>query len=247
MNRTNSSNTSDRTATDGAAPHDRDAAISVRGLRHSFGVGATSVRVLHDVNLDIKRGEFVILMGPSGSGKTTLLTLVGCLRSVQSGSVRLLGQELLEAPDPTLVAMRRRVGFIFQAHNLHDSLTAVQNVRMGLAVHGSKATRNWRQACEHALELVGLEDRMQFLPEKLSGGQKQRVAISRAIVGNPEVIFADEPTAALDKESGERSIEILRRLADERGTAILVVTHDHRILDYADRIVQMEDGRIVDQ
>lgn len=222
-------------------------AIEVRQLRHAFGSGKASVQVLHDVNLTIQRGEFVILMGPSGSGKTTVLTLVGCLRSVQAGSIRLLGQELFEADSETLMHMRRRVGFIFQAHNLHDSLTAMQNVRMGLEVHGKAALKNWEAACQQALEIVGLGDRMHFYPAELSGGQKQRVAIARAIVGNPEVIFADEPTAALDKESGQQSIEILRRLADERNVALLVVTHDHRILEYADRIVKMEDGKILSE
>src|SRR5690606_27949531 len=155
----------------------------------------------------IARGEFVILMGPSGSGKTTLLTLVSGLRSIQSGSVRLLGVELAHAGLETLVQMRRRVGFIFQAHNLHASLTALENVRMGLEVHGRPALKNWQSVCSHMLEVVGLGDRGNFLPQKLSGGQKQRVAIARALVGNPEVVFADEPTAALDRANGQRIVE----------------------------------------
>ncbi len=227
-------------------PECESAAIATRGLSHTFGTGTVRVKVLHEIDLSIGRGEVVILMGPSGSGKTTLLTLVGCLRAVQSGSAKLLGQELAGAEEQTLMRMRRRIGFIFQAHNLHDSLSATDNVRMGLEVHGPRAMRRWRPAAERALELVGLEDRLNFLPEKLSGGQKQRVAVARALVGNPEVVFADEPTAALDAESGRRVVEILRALADERGTTVFIVSHDHRILDFADRIIQMEEGRIVD-
>ncbi len=218
--------------------------IVTRGLCHTFGSGATQVRVLHHLDLTIHRGEVVILMGPSGSGKTTLLTLVGCLRSVQTGSVNVLGRELHGASDELLVQMRRRMGFIFQAHNLHDSMSAIQNVRMGLQVHGKESLRNQRAACERALEIVGLEDRFDFAPDQLSGGQKQRVAVARALVGNPQIIFADEPTAALDRASGHNVVEILRKLADERGTTVFIVTHDHRVLDVADRIIQMEEGRI---
>lgn len=222
-------------------------AIETKQLCHTFGTGAVGVRVLHNVELEIKRGEVVILMGPSGSGKTTVLTLVGCLRSVQEGSVKLLGTELNGASDETLMRMRHRIGFIFQAHNLHKSLTATQNVQMGLQIHGRQANRNWRETCHHMLELVGLGERVDFMPDQLSGGQKQRVAVARSLVGNPEVVFADEPTAALDKESGHRVVSLLRRLADERQTTIFMVTHDHRVLDYADRIIKMEDGRVVEE
>ncbi len=221
-------------------------AIRTRGLCHAFGTGEARLEVLHNVDLSIARGEMVILMGPSGSGKTTLLTLVGCLRNIQSGSVDLLGQALHGADETTLRQMRRRLGFIFQAHNLHASLSALQNVRMGLEVHGGGAMKHWASACERVLNLVGLSDRMQHLPAKLSGGEKQRVAIARALVGNPDIIFADEPTAALDGQTGHRVIHILRRLADERGTTSVIVSHDHRIHDLADRIVEMEDGRVVD-
>ncbi|MEN0109688.1 MAG: ATP-binding cassette domain-containing protein [Planctomycetota bacterium] len=227
-------------------PHHREEpAIVARGVRHAFGSGSARVEVLHGVDLSIRRGEVVVLMGPSGSGKTTLLTLVGCLRGLQAGSVRLLGQELHEADDRLLTRMRRRLGFIFQAHNLHNSLTAIQNVRMGLEPHGPRALRDWRSSCGRALELVGLDDRKDFLPEKLSGGQKQRVAVARALVGNPQMVLADEPTAALDRESGADVVGLLRRLADRRGVGVLIVTHDHRVLPMADRVVQMEDGRVV--
>ncbi|ADZ69897.1 ATP-binding cassette domain-containing protein [Polymorphum gilvum] len=222
-----------------------DAPIAVRGLNHWFGSGEARKQALFDIDLTIDPGELVVLLGASGSGKTTLLTLVGCLREVQDGSVLLFGNELRGAPEDLLVESRRRLGFIFQAHNLHESLTALQNVRMGLEVHGRAAMAHWRQAAAHMLGLVGLGDRMHYLPANLSGGQKQRVAVARALVGNPQVVFADEPTAALDKDSGLQVVRLLKRLGAERGTTTLMVTHDNRILDLADRIVTMEDGRIV--
>lgn len=221
--------------------------ITVSNLVHTFGRGEACVRVLHGVDLTVRRGEVVILSGPSGSGKTTLLTLIGCLRSVEAGSVRVLGTELAGATPETLTEVRRRLGFIFQAHNLHNSLTAFENVSMGLAVHGPAVFADATAACARALELVGMGDRLDFLPEKLSGGQKQRVAVARALVGNPEIVFADEPTAALDRENGRRVVELLRRLADHRGTTVVMVTHDHRVMDVADRVIAMEEGHIVER
>jgi putative ABC transport system ATP-binding protein len=217
----------------------------VESLNHWFGTGEARKQVLFDINLALERGRLTVLLGASGSGKTTLLTLVGCLRNVEEGRVRLLGQELNGAPERVLVQCRRRLGFIFQAHNLHESLTALQNVRMGLEVHGRAAMADWRGAASHLLELVGLGHRLDYLPGNLSGGQKQRVAVARALVGNPEVVFADEPTAALDKESGLQVVTMLKRLGEERGTTTIMVTHDPRILDLADRLVTLEDGRIV--
>jgi putative ABC transport system ATP-binding protein len=224
-----------------------DAAIIVKGLNHWFGTGETSKQALFDIDLAIERGRLTVLLGASGSGKTTLLTLMGCLREVQTGSVRLLGQELAGADETLLVASRRRLGFIFQAHNLHDSLTALQNVRMGFDVHGPAALVDWRSPCEHILRLVGLGERLDYLPGNLSGGQKQRVAVARALVGNPEIVFADEPTAALDRESGLQVVRMLKALGEARGTTTLMVTHDPRILDLADRIVTLEDGRLVSE
>ena len=228
-----------------SAPNTQRHAISVRRLNHWFGTGEARKQVLFDINLQIERGKLVILMGASGSGKTTLLTLIGCLRDVQDGSVLLLGNELKGASEELLVMSRRHLGFIFQAHNLHESLTALQNVRMGLEVHGQEAMGQWRAACERVLGLLGLADRMSYLPSNLSGGQKQRVAVARALIGNPNIIFADEPTAALDKDSGLQVVELLKRLAHERGTTTLMVTHDNRILELADRIITLEDGAIV--
>jgi putative ABC transport system ATP-binding protein len=219
--------------------------VTVTGLNHWFGTGEMRKQALFDVNLALPRGSFTALMGPSGSGKTTVLTLIGCLRAVQDGSVRLLDQELHGAPEARLVALRRRLGFIFQAHNLHESLTATQNVIMGLQVHPGVPDDAAQRAAVHALGLVGLSDRADYLPANLSGGQKQRVAVARALVGNPALVLADEPTAALDKDSAAEVVDLLKRLGAARGTTTLLVTHDPRILDRADRIVTLEDGRIV--
>ncbi|WP_439529725.1 ATP-binding cassette domain-containing protein [Pannonibacter sp.] len=218
--------------------------LNVRGLSHWFGEGEAQKQVLFDINLTLKPGELVILMGASGSGKTTLLTLAGCLRSVQSGSIRLLGRELAGANETTLVTSRRQLGFIFQAHNLHDSLTALENVRMGLEVHGRPAMTGWEGKSRAMLTELGLGERLDYLPSRLSGGQKQRVAIARALVANPPLIFADEPTAALDKDSGLAVVQLFLQRARSTGTTILMVTHDNRILDLADRIIVMEDGRL---
>lgn len=222
-----------------------DAVIEVKALNHWFGSGEARKQALFDIDLTLRRGSFTVLMGPSGSGKTTVLTLVGCLRAVQDGSVRLLGEELGGASEARLVALRRRIGFIFQAHNLHESLTALQNVQMGVNVHpgvgGALATR----ASAHALALLGLKDRIHYLPGKLSGGQKQRVAVARALVATPPLVLADEPTAALDRDSAADVVDLLERMGESRGVTTLLVTHDNRILDRADRIITLEDGRIV--
>ncbi len=220
--------------------------IVTQNLNHWFGKGEGRKQAIYDVSLTIRRGSLTVLMGPSGSGKTTVLTLMGCLRDVQDGSVRLLGEELRGAREEEMIGLRRRLGFIFQAHNLHESLTALQNVMMGLQVHGKGDAAQQQKAAAHVLSLLGLEDRMTYLPENLSGGQKQRVAIARALVSNPEIVFADEPTAALDKESGLTVVEILKNLGHARGTTTVMVTHDNRILELADRIVTLEDGRIVE-
>lgn len=220
--------------------------ITVRGLDHWFGEGEARKQALFGIDVEIEAGKLTVLVGASGSGKTTLLTLMGCLRRVQSGSIMLLGQELAGADEETLVAARRRLGFIFQAHNLHESLSAMQNVRMGLEVHGPGPMQHWQPACRQILTLLGLQDRLDYLPGNLSGGQKQRVAIARALVGNPEVVFADEPTAALDKDSALNAVTLLKRLGEERGTTIVMVTHDQKILDLADRIITIDEGRIVD-
>ena len=220
--------------------------IKVTGLNHFFGTGEARKQAIWDINLTIARGSLTILMGPSGSGKTTLLTLMGCLRDVQDGSVQLLGQELNGATEAQMVLLRRRLGFIFQAHNLHESLTAMQNVLMGMQVHRAGNPAKHLAATLHMLDIVGLADRTDYLPGNLSGGQKQRVAVARALVSNPEITFADEPTAALDKESGKNVVAMLKKLGQERQTTTMMVTHDNRILELADRIITMEEGRIVE-
>jgi putative ABC transport system ATP-binding protein len=220
--------------------------ISVREVNHYFGTGPLRKQILFDVSAEIGPGEIVINTGPSGSGKTTLLTLIGALRSVQEGSLVTLGQELNNASSQVLATVRKNIGFIFQAHNLLAALTACQNVEMALGVGPDAAlskSESRRRAVE-MLESVGLGERVDHLPRQLSGGQKQRVAIARALVSNPKVILADEPTAALDKKSGREVVEILHTLAKKNGCAILLVTHDNRILDIADRIMTLEDGRI---
>jgi putative ABC transport system ATP-binding protein len=219
--------------------------IAIRSLNHYFGAGALRKQILFDISADITPGEIVINTGPSGSGKTTLLTLVGALRSVQEGSLRTLGHELCGASAGTLREVRKNIGFIFQAHNLLDSLTAAQNVAMALALDEAALDRNEaRERCTAMLSAVGLGKRVDYLPAQLSGGQKQRVAIARALVRRPKIILADEPTAALDKKSGREVVELLHDLAKNQGCAILLVTHDNRILDIADRILTLEDGRI---
>jgi putative ABC transport system ATP-binding protein len=219
--------------------------ISATGLNHWFGTGEARKQALFDIDLRVARGSLTVLVGPSGSGKTTLLTLLGCLREVQDGSVTLLGYELHGADGTVLTQLRRRLGFVFQAHNLHESLTARQNVIMGLEVHGCVPPDQADAAAAHVLRTLGLGDRLDYLPANLSGGQKQRVAVARALVGNPEIIFADEPTAALDRETGASVVALIKRLGRERGTTTVMVTHDTRILDQADRILTLEDGRIV--
>jgi putative ABC transport system ATP-binding protein len=222
--------------------------ISIRGVNHYFGTGSLRKQILFDVSAEIQPGEIVINTGPSGSGKTTLLTLAGALRSVQEGSLLTLGQELNNASAQTLANVRKNIGFIFQAHNLLASLTACQNVEMALGVEReADAPADKKGARERAIEMlesVGLGERIHHLPRQLSGGQKQRVAIARALVSKPKIILADEPTAALDKKSGREVVEILHNLAKKNGCAILLVTHDNRILDIADRIMTLEDGRI---
>ncbi|KAB8315210.1 ATP-binding cassette domain-containing protein [Tolypothrix campylonemoides VB511288] len=220
--------------------------ISVRHLNHYFGQGELRKQALFDINLDIYAGDIVIMTGPSGSGKTTLLSLMGGLRSVQEGSLTILGQEMCGASQQQMIQVRRRIGYIFQAHNLLSFLTAKQNVRMSLELHDDLLDRDIDKMSADILKTVGLEHRVDYYADGLSGGQKQRVAIARALVSYPKIVLADEPTAALDKKSGRDVVEMMQHLAKQQGCTILLVTHDNRILDIADRIVYMEDGRLAD-
>jgi putative ABC transport system ATP-binding protein len=218
--------------------------IAIENVSHYFGAGRLRKQILFDVTTIVEPGEVVIMTGPSGSGKTTLLTLIGALRSTQAGSLKVLGQELRGGSEHKLVELRRNIGYIFQAHNLLNSLRAWQNVQMSIELHSDIPASESRARAEAMLEAVGLADWATQYPSELSGGQKQRVAIARALVCNPKLVLADEPTAALDKKSGRDVVEIMHDLAKKQGSAIVLVTHDNRILDLTDRIIHMEDGRL---
>ncbi len=220
------------------------ATVAVADLSHWYGSGAMRRQVLQGVDLRIEPGEVVLLTGPSGCGKTTLLTLVGALRSVQEGSVRVFGQELQGAGRDLRQRLRRSIGMIFQGHNLLRCLTAEQNVQMGSDLLEGLSYRARRDQAREWLRAVGLGDQLGKLPHDLSGGQKQRVAIARALAAQPRLLLADEPTAALDSRTGREVVDLLQRLAREQGCGVLMVTHDPRILDVADRLVRMEDGRL---
>ncbi len=219
----------------------KEPVIAIEKLNHYYGKGALKKQTLFDIDLEIFSGEIVIMTGPSGSGKTTLLSLIGGLRSVQEGSLRILGQQMHGASEKQLIQFRRNIGYIFQAHNLLKFLTVRQNVQMSMEL-SNVSQREAITKSEAMLGIVGLGERLDYYPENLSGGQKQRVAIARALVNHPKLVLADEPTAALDKKSGRDVVELMQRLAKEQGCTILMVTHDNRILDIADRIVNMEDG-----
>ncbi len=221
-----------------------DAPVVVENLSHYYGKGALRRQILFDVSTTIPAGEIVIVTGPSGSGKTTLLTLVGALRAPQEGKLRVLGQQLDDSKRNSLEDVRRRIGFIFQQHNLLGALTASQNVQLGLRVAGRASRLELRRKADAMLEAVGLGEHTHKRAEQLSGGQRQRVAIARALVAEPAMVLADEPTASLDKASGREVVDRMQSLARERGTTILLVTHDNRILDVADRILHLEDGRL---
>ena len=223
--------------------------VEIRDLNHWFGDGDQRKQVLRSINLTVQPGEITILLGPSGSGKTTLLTMVGGLRSAQDGSLRIFNEELRQTSKTNLTRLRRKVGFIFQAHNLMPYLNSQQNVRLGLEVvpewlEQGRAAMNHR--CNEVLGQVGLGERIDYFPSKLSGGQKQRVAIARALAASPQLLLADEPTAALDKDSGRDVVDLFRTLARDNKTAIVMVTHDNKILDIADRIVKLEQGSLVE-
>ncbi|MBD2522058.1 DevA family ABC transporter ATP-binding protein [Nostoc sp. FACHB-133] len=220
----------------------QEAVIIIQNLNHYYGKNALKKQILFNINLEIYSGEIVIMTGPSGSGKTTLLSLIGGLRSVQEGSLKFLGEELSGVSQNKLVQMRRHIGYIFQSHNLLGFLTAKQNVQMALELNDCISQTEAVAKSEMMLQAVGLEERINYYPHNLSGGQKQRIAIARALVNCPPLVLADEPTAALDKQSGRDVVKIMQSLAKNQGTTILLVTHDNRILDIADRIIEMEDG-----
>lgn len=218
--------------------------IRARGLSKHYREGATELRALSDVDLDIRSAQLTLLMGPSGSGKTTLLSLLGCILRATHGRLELLGEDVSSLPVKELPRIRRdAIGFVFQGFNLFPTLTALENVALAMDVRGVRGDLA-RQRAEELLLEVGLQDRMRAFPADLSGGQRQRVAIARALAGNPPIVLADEPTAALDSTSGRAVIELLRRLAHNHGRAVVMVTHDPRVLPYGDRILHLEDGRL---
>ena len=222
------------------------AILEARGITKVFGSGDIEIKVLKGVNMQLNGGELTLMMGPSGSGKTTLLSILGCILSPTSGDLLINGHSTKGLGAEGLADLRRKqVGFVFQSYNLFPTLTAVENVLLALDVRGS-GIDNAHAEAEEALKAVGLAHRIDAYPKKLSGGEKQRVAIARALAGSPSVILADEPTAALDSENGAAVMALLSEVAKDPRRAVLAVTHDHRTLSYADRIIHIEDGRIVD-
>jgi putative ABC transport system ATP-binding protein len=217
--------------------------IVAENLRHAYGEGALRNEILHGIDFCIEPQEITLLVGPSGSGKSTLLTLVGALRSVQAGSLKVLGTEVRNSTEAERVAIRRRIGFIFQSHNLVSSLTALQNVTLLMQLNEPDRSERERRGAE-LLDAVGLGHRLHHYPSELSGGQRQRVAIARALAPEPELILADEPTASLDSQSGKEVVQLLGDLCRRRGSSVMLVTHDLRLLEDADRIWAIEDGHV---
>jgi len=218
--------------------------VIINDLSHFYGIGENRKKVLDGVTLNIEKGELVLLKGPSGCGKTTLLTLIGALRTCQSGSLNVLNKELNGASNKNRQILRRNIGMIFQGHNLLRCLTAEQNVQMGADLIKGLTYLQRREIARKWLSEVGLSEHHKKLPSDLSGGQKQRVAIARSLSANPKLLLADEPTSALDSVTGREIVSLLRKLAKDQNCSVLMVTHDPRISDMADRILNMEDGKI---
>jgi len=224
---------------------ERNTLIRAKGLSKIYREGTTELRALQEVDLEGRCGELTLLMGPSGSGKTTLLVFLGCILRASEGTLEVLGEDVSTLPESELPRIRREgIGFVFQGFNLFPALTAAENVALALDVRGIRAGAAKKRG-EELLAEVGLAQRGRAFPADLSGGQKQRVAIARALAGDPPILLADEPTAALDSTSGRTVIELLQRLARVHGRAVVMVTHDPRVLSFGDRIIHLEDGRIV--
>jgi putative ABC transport system ATP-binding protein len=218
--------------------------LEVRDVVKVFEEGSQRVQVLRGVSMDVAAGEVVALEGPSGSGKTTLLSIMGCILTPTSGRVEVDGHTVDGDPDRLRDVRRRSIGFVFQQFNLFPALTALENVEYALSVKGVR--RGGREEAARVLGQVGLGDRLHFLPRHLSGGQKQRVAIARALAGSPPAILADEPTANLDTAAGSQVLRMFRDLARQEGKGLLIVTHDPKVREVADRVVRIRDGRLVD-
>lgn len=221
--------------------------IRARGLGKVYQEGTTELRALKNVNLDVRAGELTLLMGPSGSGKTTLLSILGCILRRSEGKLEILGEDVSGLSEGELPRIRRDVfGFVFQGFNLFPALTAAENVALALDLRGVRGAAAQKRGAELLAE-VDLVQKSKSFPADLSGGQKQRVAIARALAGDPPILLADEPTAALDSTSGRTVIELLQRLAQMHGRAVVMVTHDPRVLPFGDRIIHLEDGQIVQE
>ncbi len=219
-------------------------AITIRGVTKQYSEGAVGTLALAGVDLTVSRGEVVLMMGPSGSGKTTLLSIMGCILRPTSGQVLLEGKDVTAMNEKQLPAVRlQHIGFVFQGFNLFPTLTAGENVELSLKLKGVHR-RQAKDEARSLLEQVGLGEKYDSYPSDISGGQKQRVAIARAIAGSPEVLLADEPTAALDTHTGKTIMGMMASMAHEQNRAVVIVTHDSRLAKFADRIVRLEDGRV---
>jgi putative ABC transport system ATP-binding protein len=219
--------------------------IEATNVEKVLGSGAGEVKALKGVSLELSGGELTLLMGPSGSGKTTLLSILGCMLTPTNGTVQVAGHSTQGKGPEDLARLRRdHIGFIFQSYHLFPTLTTTDNVRLALDVRGENSAKAIAKSQE-ALARVGLRHKINSFPSELSGGEQQRVAIARAIVGNASIILADEPTAALDSENGHAIMTLLAEIATDASRGVLVVTHDPRILPFANRVVRIEDGRIV--
>lgn len=223
-----------------------DNVIQARDITKVFKMGEIEVAALRGVNVDIERGEVVAIIGPSGSGKSTLMNILGCLDLPTSGEYYLDGAKVSDLSDDQLAVIRNhKVGFVFQSFMLLGRSTALANV--GLPLRYSGSTPNATKLAKAALEAVGLGDRMHHKPAELSGGQQQRVAIARALINNPSILMADEPTGNLDSKSGKEIIELIFRLNEERGTTVILITHDPRIADMTQRVIHLQDGLITEE
>jgi putative ABC transport system ATP-binding protein len=219
--------------------------IQARDIDKGFGAGQHRIPILRGISMDVARGETVFLVGPSGSGKTTLLSILGCILTPDRGSVQVLGQEVARLGPEQLTTFRREnLGFVFQSFNLFPTLSALDNLRLALSMRGTPLRAAKAQAME-LLNQVGLGHRARLRPAQLSTGECQRVAVARALANDPAILLADEPTASLDAENGQSVMKLLARLVRDRGVTLLVVTHDSRIFPFADRILKIEDGRLM--